>query len=107
VRKALYLEAGGLDEQFAVCCNDADLCLKLRKAGYRNVWTPFAQLYHHESATRGLDDAPEKKKVFIQEITYMREKWGKDLLNDPNYNPNLTLDREDFSLADPPKTQST
>ncbi len=67
------------------------------------MWTPFAELYHHESATRGQEDTPEKKLRFINEILFMQQRWGDLLLNDPAYNPNLTLDFCDFGLAWPPR----
>ncbi|MGH8017014.1 MAG: glycosyltransferase [Opitutaceae bacterium] len=99
VRKSIYQEAGGLGEnELAVAFNDVDFCLKVRRAGYRNVWTPFAELYHHESASRGLEDTPEKHDRFRREIEVMKERWGELLPADPAYNPNLTLEREDFSI---------
>ena len=79
--------------------NDVDFCLKVRSAGYRNVWTPYAELYHHESVSRGLEDTPEKKARFEKEVLFMKSKWGETLLRDPYYNPNLTLEHEDFSLS--------
>jgi glycosyltransferase involved in cell wall biosynthesis len=103
VRKAVYDEVGGLDEALAVACNDVDFCLRVREAGYRNIWTPYAELYHHESASRGFDDTPEKQARSAKEVAFMRERWGDALLNDPYYSPNLTLDFEDFSLAWPPR----
>lgn len=107
VRKSLYEEVGGLnEEQLTVAFNDVDFCLRIRKAGYRNVWTPYAELYHHESATRGLEDSAEKRARFSAEVKYMVEKWGEELRNDPAYSPNLTLDCEDFSLAWPPRVNS-
>ncbi|NOS88280.1 MAG: glycosyltransferase family 2 protein [Methylococcaceae bacterium] len=104
VRKALYDAVGGLNEsELQVAFNDVDFCLKLLELGYRNVWTPYAELYHHESATRGLDDTHEKQVRFLKEIDYMKQRWGKLLQNDPAYSPNLTLAAEDFSLAWPPR----
>jgi len=104
VRKSIFDEVGGLNEdKLQVAFNDVDLCLKVREAGYRNVWTPYAELYHHESATRGYEDTPEKKQRFSEEVQYMKEQWGQTLMNDPAYSPNLTLDYEDFSLAWPPR----
>ncbi|RMG22365.1 MAG: glycosyltransferase [Methanobacteriota archaeon] len=106
VRKKIYEEVGGLNEKdLKVAFNDVDFCLKVREAGYRNIWTPFAELYHHESATRGHEDTPEKIARFSKEVLYMKETWGDVLLNDPAYNPNLTLDYEDFSLAWPPRLE--
>lgn len=104
IRKDIYNEVGGLDEvNLAVAFNDVDFCLKVQSAGYRNIWTPFAELYHHESATRGLDDAPEKKRRFLSEVQHMKEAWSTDTWKDPSYNPNLALDQSDFSLAWPPR----
>ena len=104
INKSIYLEVGGLNEtDLQVAFNDVDFCLKVREAGYQNVWTPFAELYHHESATRGFEDTPEKQARFAKEVAYMKHTWGESLVNDPTYNPNLTLEHEDFSLAWPPR----
>lgn len=104
VKKSVFDEVGGLDEEnLKVTFNDVDFCLKVQKAGYLNVWTPFAELYHHESATRGQEDTPQKQERFEQEVQYMKSKWSH-ILVDYAYNPNLTLDYEDFSLAWPPRT---
>ena len=104
IRKTIYEEVGGLDEvNLKVAFNDVDLCLRMREAGYRNVWTPFAELIHHESATRGDDSSPEKQRRFQDEVNYMQQRWGDTLSNDPAYSPNLTLEHEDFSLAWPPR----
>ncbi len=106
VRKSIYEQVGGLNEQdLKVAFNDVDFCLRILEAGYRNVWTPYAELYHHESATRGYENTPEKMARFRAEIEYMKRRWQHLLINDPAYNPNLTLDREDFSLADPPRRE--
>jgi O-antigen biosynthesis protein len=104
VRKQVYLEVGGMNEELPIACNDIDFCLKVRGAGYTNVWTPYAELYHHESASRGFDDTPEKIERSKKEVAYMQKRWGDIIKNDPAYNPNLTLDFEDFSLAWPPRT---
>ena len=99
VRKEIYLEVGGIEEShLRVAFNDVDFCLRVRAAGYLNVFTPFAQLYHHESISRGLDNTPEKMERFNREVVYMRSRWGPLLDADPYYSPNLTLHREDFSL---------
>ena len=99
VKKELYTLVGGLDEvNLKIAFNDVDFCLKVREAGYLNVWTPFAKLYHHESKSRGAEDTPEKQARFQQEVLWMQAKWGEKLKNDPYYNVNLTLDHEDFSL---------
>ena len=105
IRKTTYEEVGGLDEQeLAVAFNDIDFCLKVRAAGYRNLWTPFAELYHHESASRGADDTDEKRERFRRETETMLARWGGDLAADPAYNPNLTLELTDFSLAALPRS---
>lgn len=99
VKKRLYEEAGGLDEGFAVSLNDVDFCLKLRKKGLLNVFTPFAELFHYESVSRGLDDSGEKAERYNRESERFREKWKEELeAGDPYYNPNFSLDRSDFSL---------
>jgi hypothetical protein len=82
-----------------VAFNDVDFCLKVREAGYRNVWTPFAELYHLESVSRGEEDSPEKKERFQKEVIHMMSTWDQVLRNDPFYSPHLTLDREDFSIS--------
>jgi len=106
VQKAIYQEVCGLNEtNLTVAFNDVDFCLRLKEAGYRNVWTPYAELYHHESATRGYEDSPEKQLRFQNEVLYMQKRWGNLLMNDPAYSPNLTLDHEDFSLAWPPRIE--
>lgn len=99
MRKSLFEELGGLDEGFAVSLNDVDLCIRAWKSGHVNVFTPFAELYHFESVSRGLDDKGEKAKRYDRESAAFREKW-KDLLEkgDPYYNPNFSLDRSDFAL---------
>jgi glycosyltransferase involved in cell wall biosynthesis len=102
IRRSVYLEAGGFDENIAVAFNDVDFCLKVRSRGYRNLYTPYAELYHHESVSRGYEDTPEKRQRFSKEVEHMQKKWGNLLCNDPAYNPNLTLEHEDFSLAFPP-----
>lgn len=104
VRREVYEQVNGLDEQhLAVAYNDVDFCLRVREAGYLNVFTPYAELIHHESKTRGPEDTPEKQERARKEYAYMRSRWGEILDRDAAYNPNLTLDREDFSLAMQPR----
>lgn len=104
IRKSIYEEVGGLNEtDLQVGFSDIDFCLRLREAGYRNVWTPYAEFYHYESATRGHEDTPEKIARFNKQVQYMKQRWGDLLLHDPAYSPNLTLDHADFSLAWPPR----
>ena len=99
VRKDLFNAVGGLDaEHLHVAFNDVDLCLKVREAGFLNLWTPFAELYHHESKTRGADATPAKQQRFKRECDVMRKRWRTALIADPFYSPNLTLAREDYSL---------
>ncbi|WP_253868844.1 glycosyltransferase [Microbulbifer sp. THAF38] len=100
LRKEVFEQVGGLDEKnLAVAFNDVDLCLKVREEGYRNLWTPYAELYHHESVSRGADNTVSKRRRAQREAEYMRSRWGEQLDSDPAYNPNLTLVHEDFSLA--------
>ena len=98
VRKSVFEEVNGLEEQYLkVAFNDVDFCLKVREKGYRNLWTPYSRLYHHESVSRGQEDNPEKQARFKGELEYMKTKWGDKLQKDPFYSPNLTLEHEDFS----------
>jgi hypothetical protein len=103
--KNRWLEVGGMAPDLPVAFNDVDLCLRLMESGYRNIWLPQARLYHHESKSRGSDLAPDKFSRFALENVYMQWRWGKWLRSDPYYNPNLTLEREDFSLAWPPRVR--
>ncbi|KAA1002567.1 glycosyltransferase family 2 protein [Paraburkholderia panacisoli] len=107
VKKALYEDVGGLDaEHLPVAFNDVDFCLKLGAAGYQNVYVPFAELYHHESASRGSDTTSLNATRFGREIGWMRERWGSEVGKDPFYNPNLAVSgRPVFSLAFPPRVE--
>jgi glycosyltransferase involved in cell wall biosynthesis len=105
IRKAIYESIGGLNEDLSVAFNDVDFCIRVREAGYRNIWTPYAELYHHESASRGPDDTPAKKARFAREIKYMQSRWAAILKSDPAYSPNLTIASEDFSYAWPPRVE--
>lgn len=101
-RREVFDAVGGFDaENLPIAGNDVDFCLKLNRLGYRIVFTPYAELIHSESKSRGYEDTPEKKERFAREVAFFREKW-KDILEsgDPYYNPNLTLDREDFSIKE-------
>jgi GT2 family glycosyltransferase len=98
VSRAKYLEVGGLDETLAVSYNDIDFCLKLRAAGYRNVMVPRARLYHYESKSRGRDDTKRKVALATAESDAIRKRWPQWARRDPYYNPNLTLNAEDFSI---------
>ena len=98
MKAKVFNEVGGLDEGFAVAFNDVDMCMRIRKAGYLNVFTPYAELYHYESKSRGAEDTPAKMKRFNSEIERFQKIWQKELdAGDPYYNPNLTLTRNDFS----------
>jgi GT2 family glycosyltransferase len=104
LRRQVFEEVGGLEEQhLQVAFNDVDLCLRIRQRGYRILWTPYAELYHLESASRGLDNTLKKFLRLRHELNYMKSRWAEILLNDPYYNPNLTIEYEDFSLAYPPR----
>ncbi len=99
VRKSVYDEVGGFDAtNFAVGYNDVDFCLRVIAAGYRNLWTPFAELTHHESVSRGRDLSPRSLERFNREVLNLRLRWGERLLDDPYSSPNLTLDSEDGSI---------
>ncbi|WP_330203645.1 glycosyltransferase family 2 protein [Cyanobacterium sp. Dongsha4] len=106
VRKKVFEEVNGLDESLPVGFNDIDFCLRVRKAGYRNIWTPFAEMYHHQSASRGTDKTVDKIKRFLQESELLNQRWGNLLLNDPCYSPNLSL-KISYYLASPPRCHNT
>ena len=99
VRKAVFEEVGGFDERLAVAFNDVDLCLRVRKAGYRNIWTPVAELYHHESRSRGYEDSPEKLARLREELRYLESRWGDLLTADPWYSPHLSTLEADFTIG--------
>jgi len=104
VRKSAYLAVGGLNEnELKVAFNDVDFCLKLVEAGYRNVLTPYAQLYHHESVSRGTENTRSKRERFKREVQYMKSRWATFIHVDPAYSPNLTLDQEDHSISWSPR----
>ncbi len=108
LRRQVFEEIGGLEEKhLQVAFNDVDLCLRIRERGYRIVWTPYAELYHLESASRGLDNTLKKFLRLRHELNYMKSRWADILRNDPYYNPNLTIEYEDFSLAYPPRNHLT
>ena len=99
VKKSAFDQVGGLTEELAVAFNDIDFCMKLREAGYLIVYNPYAELYHYESKSRGLEDTPEKVARFNKEIATFEKRWPDIMRNgDPYYNPNLTLKSQDFSL---------
>jgi GT2 family glycosyltransferase len=95
----VYRAVGGLDEcNFAVAFNDIDLCLKVAAGGYRNVWTPFAEMIHHESVSRGKDLTSEGARRFAREVTALQQRWSVRLFGDPYYSPHLTMDGEDYGI---------
>lgn len=105
VKKSLYEEVGGMNEKhLTVAFNDVDLCLKIRELGYRNLWTPYVELYHHESVTRGTEDSKAKVARFNKEKAYMLQRWKGVLNKDPYYNSHLTLVHENFTLRETVKT---
>lgn len=100
VRKDVFEQVNGLDEEnLVVAFNDVDLCLKVQQAGYRNLWTPYAELYHYESKSRGKEDTPAKKAREKREIDFMRQKWPVQTQSDPYYSPHLTHCSENFSIG--------
>ncbi len=103
VRREVFDLVGGLDPRLQVAFNDVDFCLRIREKGFRNLWTPYAELYHHESASRGYEDTPAKHERFMREVVFMGEHWGGQLQRDPAYNPNLSLQTTQFELADQPR----
>ncbi|MEG3191115.1 glycosyltransferase family 2 protein [Lysobacter sp. D1-1-M9] len=106
VRRRVFDRVGGFDEGLPVAFNDVDFCIRVSQLGYFNLWTPHAELYHHESATRGLEDTPEKRARFASELEQMKRRWGGVLQHDPAYNPNLSLEGLHFELAFPPRSRS-
>jgi O-antigen biosynthesis protein len=99
-RRGVYDAVGGFDEKhLEVTCNDVDFCIRVREAGFKIIWTPHAELYHHESLSRGYDTTPEKARRYAAERKYMLAKWGEVLDNDPFYNPNLSLNSESIEFA--------
>jgi GT2 family glycosyltransferase len=102
----LYLQVGGLNQRrLKVAFNDVDYCLRVREAGYRVVWTPHAELVHHESVSRGIDRSWRRRMRARREVVTMRRRWGHLMRNDPFYNPNLSYDRPDFALSRAPRVQ--
>ncbi|KWF11271.1 glycosyltransferase family 2 protein [Burkholderia pseudomultivorans] len=100
VRREVYDAVEGLNElDLTVAFNDVDFCLRVREKGYRNIWSPYATLFHHESISRGKEDRPEKVKRFNSEVQYMKERWGQKLIDDPCYSKHLSKDRENFTIG--------
>jgi GT2 family glycosyltransferase len=103
--KHLYQQLGGLKEELAVAFNDVDYCLRIQEAGYRVIFTPHAELFHHESATRGRDDHLRHWQRNSREVEYIRTHWPQRMKHDPYYNPNLSYRRPDFSLSESPRVR--
>jgi hypothetical protein len=102
----VFDEIGGFnDRDLPLTFNDVDLCLRICEAGYRIVWTPYAELYHHESVSRGRDTDPDNVERSKAEVACMLRRWGHALERDPYYNPNLRLDGPVFDLAFPPRVK--
>ncbi|WP_405104657.1 glycosyltransferase family 2 protein [Paenibacillus sp. FSL K6-1217] len=106
LRKDVYNEVNGLEEELQVAFNDVDLCLKIWSSGYNNVWLPHVKLYHYESKSRGHEDTIEKQERFSKEIAWVKNRWSNLLENDPAYNPNLSKVKEDYSIGEPVKVLS-
>ncbi len=105
IRKNIWEELNGMDElNLPVAYNDIDLCLKAREKNLKVIFTPFSRVFHHESISRGVDDAPERNERLRNEISFMRKKWGKFLEYDPAYNPNLEMIKGTFKLSQNPRT---
>lgn len=105
VRRNVFNQVQGFDENLTIALNDVDFCLQVQEAGYRNLWTPQAILYHYESKSRGFEDTPEKNDRLKSEMEYIQKRWGEQLFYDPNYNPNYSLFSEQWELACPPRTK--
>ena len=99
VRRSVYEAVGGFDERLAIAFNDVDFCLRVREAGYRHVLTPFAELFHHESLSRGIEDTSDKLARFNEEVSFMHKRWTDTLTVDPLYSPNLSYATADFTLG--------
>ena len=105
IRREVFDGVAGFSTAFEIAYNDVDLCLRVRQAGWRIVWTPCAEFYHHESVSVGRPESPERTEKFAHEIKLMRSLWGAVLDNDPFYSPNLSLEPGRlYQLADPPRS---
>ena len=103
IRREVLDSIGGFNERFAVAFNDVDLCIRVRRLGWRILWTPAVEMYHHESASLGKHNAPERHALFEEEVKLMRATWGDLLDADPFFNPNLSLATPYYTLAFPPR----
>ena len=101
IKKTVFMELNGFDERFKIALNDVDLCMRIRKKGLLIVFTPFAEAYHYESKSRGLENTPEKEQRFLEESALFKGLWQEELAaGDPYYSPNFSLDRSDFYLKE-------
>lgn len=98
IKKSIFDEVNGLDEALPIAFNDIDFCLRVSELGYRNIWTPYSVLYHHESASRGYEETPEKIIRFSNESEFMKNRWGSSLSEDPFYNFNFDLNSHSYQL---------
>jgi glycosyltransferase involved in cell wall biosynthesis len=105
-RKDIFSDLGGFDENLPRNFNDVDFCMRLRERGWLIVWTPYANLIHHESATRGHEAHAENRERLFREASYMEKKWSAQILRDPYYSPNLSLHSGGFDLAFPPRWEN-
>ena len=104
VRREVFEKLGGFDEsRLPVTFNDVDFCLRARELGWRVIYTPYAELTHHESVSRGVENTTEKQRRFFKESEFLLKRWGPLIQNDPSYNPNLSLGEKRFALAFPPR----
>ncbi len=104
VRREVFEKLGGFDEaHLPVTFNDVDFCLRARELGWRIIYTPYAELIHHESISRGIENTTEKQRRFFKESEFLLSRWGALIRNDPAYNPNLSLGEKRFELAFPPR----
>jgi hypothetical protein len=103
MRREVFDAVGGFNERYAVAFNDVDLCIRVRQHGWRILWTPTVEMYHHESASLGKHNAPQRKALFEEEVKLIRAMWGEVLNSDPFFNPNLSLATPYYTLAFPPR----
>jgi O-antigen biosynthesis protein len=103
IRRSVFFEVGGLNEQMKAAFNDIDLCLRLGDHGYRIVWTPFAELFHLESASRGYNETSDQHRAFAIELGYFCRFWSSLLDTDPFHNPNLVYGWDSTLLSSPPR----
>jgi GT2 family glycosyltransferase len=103
MRREVFDSISGFDEKFAIAFNDVDLCIRVRQKGWRIIWTPAVEMYHHESASLGKHNAPQRQALFEHEVKLMRAIWGDVLDRDPFFNPNLSLATPYYTLAFPPR----